>query len=36
LWFLSVGKIGSFLGSPKPRKICKDNLEASNLFLQGM
>ena len=31
-----VGKNGSFFKSPKPRKICKNKLEASNLFLQGM
>ena len=31
-----VGKNGSFLESPKPCKICKNKLEASNLFLQGM
>ena len=36
LWFLFVGKNGSILESPKPRKICKNKLEASNLFLQGM
>jgi len=36
LWFMFVGKNGSFLESPKPRKICKNKLEASNLFLQGM
>jgi len=31
-----VGMNGSIFESPKPRKICKDKLEASNLFLQGM
>ena len=36
LWFLFVGKNGSILECPKPRKICKNKLEASNLFLQGM
>jgi len=30
-----VGKNGSILESPKPRKICKNKLETSNLFLQG-
>ena len=33
LWFMFVGKNGSILESPKPRKICKNKLETSNLFL---
>ena len=36
LWFMFVGMNGSIFESPKPRKICKNKLEASNLFLQGM
>jgi hypothetical protein len=36
LWFMFVGKNGSFLESPKPRKTMQNKLEASNLFLQGM
>ena len=36
LWFMFVGRNGSILESPEPRKICKNKLETSNLFLQGM
>jgi hypothetical protein len=35
-WRPFVGMNGSIFESLKPRKICKDKLEVSNLFLQGM